>query len=122
MGGVAHFVDVARADALLVVHKALARRMGLPQEVGDQGVHARGGEEDGGVVLGDQGFARDFDMALGNEELHIFSTQFVGRDHAAKCMSGLRMWSITPIRAFLVTCILNDCSFIIYCIYAGRRE
>jgi hypothetical protein len=61
--------------------------MGLAEEVGHEGVHARRGEEDGGVVLGDEGTARDLDMALGLEKIDVFSAEFVGRNHEKEGIS-----------------------------------
>ena len=71
MGGVAHLVDVAGADALLYVGEPGAGGMLLAHEIGDQRMHARGGEQHRGVVFGDQGRAWDHRVALGTEEVQI---------------------------------------------------
>ena len=71
MGGVAYLVDVAGADALLHVREPGAGGMLLPHEIGDQRMHARGGEQHRGVVFGDQGRAGDHRVALGTKEVQI---------------------------------------------------
>ena len=88
MRGVAHLVDVAGADALLDVGKALPGRMlHRAHQVGDERVHAGGGEEDGRVVLGDDRRAGDDGVALGLEESEVEVPQFVCGDvlHIVTC-------------------------------------
>ena len=78
VGGVAHGVDVAGADALLDVGQAPAGRMVLAHEIGHERVHAGGGEEHRRIVFGHQGRARDDRMALGLEEVEVELAQGVG--------------------------------------------
>ena len=52
---VAHFVDIARAHALLHVGKAFALRVLLAEQIGHERVHARRREQHGRVVFGDKG-------------------------------------------------------------------
>ena len=82
MRSVAHFVDVAGADALLYVGEALALGVGLAHEVGHQRVHARRGEEHGGVVFGNERSAGDDGVPLGLEELEVELAELVGFDVA----------------------------------------
>ena len=44
MARIADCLDVAGADALLVVGEPLSRRVRFAEQIGDEGVHARGGE------------------------------------------------------------------------------
>ena len=71
VGGVADLVDVAGADALLHVREPGAGGVLLAHQVGYQRMHARGGEEHRGIILGDQGRTGDHRVALGTEEVQI---------------------------------------------------
>ena len=75
--GIAHLVDVARAHAFLNVGQALARGVLLSQEIGDEGVHSRRGEEHGGVVFGNERRRGDHGVSLRSEKLQILFSQFV---------------------------------------------
>jgi hypothetical protein len=48
---VPHVLDIPGSYAFLIIHQPLARRMGFPEQIGDQGMHPRGGEQNGGVVF-----------------------------------------------------------------------
>ena len=66
--GIAHFVDVYGADALLHIGEAGAAGMPLAQQIGYQRVHTRRGEKHCGIVLRNQG-GRGYDgMALLREK------------------------------------------------------
>ena len=76
---IAHFVNVAGTDALLHVGQARALRMLLTQQIGNQGMHARGGEEHGGIVFGNDGGGRNDAVALLLEEPQEQRAQLIGR-------------------------------------------
>ncbi len=78
MTGVAHVVDVAGADALLHIGQAGAHRVLLTHQVGHQRVHTGGGEQHGGVVLGDDRRAGNAGVALLLEEAQEQAAQLVG--------------------------------------------
>src|SRR5207249_3726960 len=61
-------VDVGRAEDLLHRDDPLGRRLLLPEEVGDEGLHAGAGEEDARIVLQDERPAGHTGMALLLEE------------------------------------------------------
>jgi len=70
---IAYCVDIAGADALLVVSEALARRVRLAKQVRNERVHARGGKEHRGIVFGDEGLAAYLRMPAGLEKFNVFS-------------------------------------------------
>ena len=74
-GGMADVLDVAGADALLAGGHAAAGRLLLPGEPGLHGRHAGVDEQQGGVVLGNEGKAGQAQMALGLEK---------GKEHLAQ--------------------------------------
>ena len=78
MGGIADFVYIAGADALLNVRKAYALRVLFAHEIGYKGMHAGGGEKDGGVIFGYEGSGRDNSVALAAEEVKVKLAQLVG--------------------------------------------
>ena len=78
VAGVADFVDVAGADALLNVGQAVAHGMLRAQKIGNEGMHAGGGEKNGGVVLGNNGRAGNDGVSLALEEFQIHAAK-VGR-------------------------------------------
>ena len=80
MRSVAHFVDVAGADALLHVGQARALRVLGAQQIGNQRVHARGGEQNGGVVLRNDGGRGDDRMAVILIEFQEHRAQLGGSD------------------------------------------
>ena len=69
--GIADFVDVAGADAFLVVGEAFARRMRLSAQVRDQRMHPGGGEEAGRVVVRDQRRALYLGVSVAAEKCDI---------------------------------------------------
>ncbi len=73
MTRIAYCVDIAGADALLVVSEALARRVRLAKQVRNERVHARGGKEHRGIVFGDEGLAAYLRMPAGLEKFNVFS-------------------------------------------------
>ena len=75
--GVTDVVDVARADALLASADAAARRLLLALEPGLHGGHARVDEQDGLVVLRDQGKAGQAQVALALKEAEEHLSQLV---------------------------------------------
>ena len=76
--GVAHLVDVAGADALLHVAKAIARRMLLAHQVRHQRMHARRGEQHGRIVFRNDGGAGNHRVPLLLEKPEPHRPQFVG--------------------------------------------
>jgi hypothetical protein len=52
--------------------------MFLPQKIGDQWMHSRGGKKHRGIVIRQQGSALDLGVAPGLEEFNVLGTQFVG--------------------------------------------
>ena len=78
VGRVADLVDIARADALLHVGQARAGRVLAAQQIRDERVHARGGEQNGRVVFRNDGSARNHGMALALEEIEPHAAQFAG--------------------------------------------
>ena len=68
-GGVADVLDVAGADALLAGGHPVAGRLLLPGEPGLHGGHTGVDEQQGGVVLGDQGEAGQAQVSLGLKEV-----------------------------------------------------
>ena len=81
--GVAHLVDVARADALLNVGKTRALGVLLTEKVGHEGVHARRREQNGGIVLGDEGRGADerVSLALVEIEPHLAQLRSIDLFH-----------------------------------------
>ena len=77
MAGIAHFVNVAGAQALLAVNQAISRRMAFAHQVGHQRMHACGGEQYRGVVFGNERSALDQGVAVLNEEVNISLLQFL---------------------------------------------
>ena len=77
MARIADGVDVAGADALLVIRQAFAGRMRLAQKVGNERVHAGGREEDRRVVIGKEGLALNLGVAFRLEEFDVFRAEFV---------------------------------------------
>ena len=75
--GVTDVVDIARADALLAGADAAARRLLLALEPGLHGGHARVDEQDGLVVLRDQGKAGQAQVALALKEAEEHLSQLV---------------------------------------------
>lgn len=71
--GVADFVDVAGADALLEVGQAASGRVLRALQIGDQRVHPGGGEQTGRVVFWDDRRALDLLMAFAFEKFDIFA-------------------------------------------------
>ena len=78
MARIAYVVDVARADALLNVGQARAHRVLRAQQVGNQRMHAGGGEQNRGVVLRNDGGGRNHGVSLALEEFQIHAAK-VGR-------------------------------------------
>ena len=74
---VTHVVDIDGADALLHVGEPVAGGVLLAQQVGHQGMHARGGEQHGGVVLRNDGGGGNHGVALHLEELQPQRAQVV---------------------------------------------
>ena len=74
MDGIADFIDIAGADAFLDVGEALSLGMLAAEQIRNQRMHARGGKEDGGVIIGDQGRAFDDRMSFGMKEIDVFFT------------------------------------------------
>ena len=71
VGGIAHLVYIAGADTLLNVRKAGALRVLCAHEVGNEGVHARGGKKHRGVIFGYKGGGRDYGVALFPEKVKV---------------------------------------------------
>ena len=71
VAGVADLVDVAGPDALLEVRQPPSGGVLLAEEVGHQGVHAGGREENGGVVLGYERSGADLSVAPLLEEVDV---------------------------------------------------
>ena len=78
VAGVAHVVDVAGADALLHIRQPRAHGVLRAQQIGDQRVHAGGGEQNRGVVFRDQRSAGDDGVVLLLKELQKQAAQVVG--------------------------------------------
>ena len=76
-GGVADVLDVAGADALLAGAHPVAGGLLLPGEPGLHGGHAGVDEEQGGVVLGDQGEAGQAQVTLGLKKLEEHLSKLV---------------------------------------------
>ena len=96
--GVAHVVDVARAEAPLVGgHPADVGLLG-PHEVGLELDHARRGEQDRGVVLGHQRTPRLVGMSLGDKEIDKRFPQLVRGppDHGPTSSQPLRVQTMKP--------------------------
>ena len=77
MRRVADFVDIAGADALLHVGQARAGRVLRAQQIRHQRMHAGRGEQNGRVVLRDDGRAGDDRVAMVFKEAQIHCAQFV---------------------------------------------
>ena len=77
VAGIANVVDVAGADALLHVGQAMAHGVLFAHQIGNQRMHARGGEQHGGVVLGNDRRAGDHGVSLGFKELEKQGSQIV---------------------------------------------
>ena len=75
MEGVADFVYVIGAEALLHIGEPLAHGVLLPKQIGDERMHARRREEAGGVVLGNEGGTLDLGVAVGLEKVEEESAQ-----------------------------------------------
>ncbi len=75
--GVADVLNVPGADALLAGGDPVAGRLLLPGEEGLHGSHARVDEQQGRVVLGDQGEAGQAEMLLALEEFQEHLPQLV---------------------------------------------
>ena len=73
--GVADFVYVIGAEALLHIGEPLAHGVLLPKQIGDERMHARRREEAGGVVLGNEGGTLDLGVAVGLEKVEEESAQ-----------------------------------------------
>ena len=76
-GGVADVLDIAGADALLAGGHPVAGRLLLPGEPGLHGRHAAVDEQQGGVVLGDEGEAGQAQMPLCLKEFQEHLAQLV---------------------------------------------
>ena len=76
-GGMADVLDVAGADALLAGGHPAAGGLLLPGEPGLHGGHARVDEQQGRIVLGDEGKAGQAQVAFRLEELQEHLPQFV---------------------------------------------
>lgn len=77
---VAYFVDIGGANALLGVDQTLAGGMGATQQVRDEWVHPRCGEEDARIVLREDGGARNNRVTALLEEVQVLGPQFLGGD------------------------------------------
>ena len=77
---VADLVDVAGADALLHVREPRAHGVLLAHQIGHQGMHAGGGEQDRRVVLRDDGGGGNQFVALFLEKVQEHGPQLVGGD------------------------------------------
>ena len=69
VAGVAHVVNITRADALLHVGQARAGGVGRTHQVRHERVHTGGGEQDGRVIFRNNGGGRNPMMSLGLHEL-----------------------------------------------------
>ena len=78
MDGVADFVDVAGADALLVIGEPRPRGVRRALQIRHQRVHPGGGEKAGGVVVRDQRRTLDLNVSLPDKKLDVFAAQFLG--------------------------------------------
>ena len=88
MAGIANVVDVAGADELLHVGQTMAHGVLLAHQIGNQRMHARGGEQHGGVVLRNDRCAGDHGVSLGFKELEKQGSQIVvGLDVGIHCKS-----------------------------------
>ncbi len=98
-GGGADDVDVRGAEALLAAREARRGRVLLPEEVGLQRVHARGGQQHGGIVAGghERGRGQQGVAPLG-EELEVGGADLVGGHRAAESRSVSARWSPTRPR------------------------
>ena len=76
-GRMADVFDIAGADALLTGGDAVARRLFLAGEPGLHGGHACVDEQDGFVVLRNEGKARQTQMAFGFEKLQVHLAQLI---------------------------------------------
>ena len=75
MGEVADLLDIAGAHAFLTVHQADAGHVFAAHQIGNQGMHAGGGEKDRSVPIGNKRGARNHGVAMFLEKFQIFSTQ-----------------------------------------------
>ena len=85
VAGVADLVDVPCPDALLEVGQPPSGGVLLAEEVGYQRVHPRGGEQNGGVVLGYEGGGADLRVAPLLEEVDVGLSHLLSFHGAHSC-------------------------------------
>jgi hypothetical protein len=76
MHGISHFIDVTGTDAFLVVGKPGAGGMFGALKIGNQRMHAGGGEKTCGIIFGNQRGAADLCMAFALEKFDITAAYF----------------------------------------------
>ena len=85
VAGVPDLVDVPGPDAFLEVGQPPSGGVLLAEEVGDQRVHPRGGEQNGGVVLGYEGCGADLRVAPLLEEVDVGLSHLLSVHDAHSC-------------------------------------
>lgn len=75
VGSVAYFVNIPGTHTLLDIGKAGTGRMLLPHKIRNEGMHARSGKQNSGVILRDQRSAGDYRMSFGLKEIKVELTQ-----------------------------------------------
>ena len=86
---VAHLVNIAGAQTLLHVRKALARGMLLSHKIGHKGMHSRRGEQNGRIVFGNERGGGNDLMAPFFKELQVQRPELIGS-------KVLHMYRISP--------------------------
>ena len=86
---VAHLVNIAGAQALLHVRKALARGMLLPHKVRHKGMHTGRGEQHRWIVFGNERGGRNDLMAPFFKEFQVQRPELIGS-------KVLHMYRISP--------------------------
>ena len=76
MHRIAHFINIAGTDTLLEVRQTTARRMGRTLQIRNQRMHARRGEQTGGVIFRNQRSTLDLVMTFADKKVNIFFTDF----------------------------------------------
>ena len=78
MRGVANLVNISGAQTFLHVCEAHALRMLFTHQIGNERMHAGRGEQNGRIVLRNQGSALNNGVALGTEKVQIELPQLFG--------------------------------------------
>jgi hypothetical protein len=68
---VPHCIDIACPDAFLEIDEPLPARMRFAEDIGDEGMHPRRGEEDRRIVFWNEGFPRNNGVIFSLEKPEI---------------------------------------------------